>query len=78
MTLSKRFQRILDRVSAKDRAYFEQYPGERSYFRDYVPGEFGPYTTTLPHDLIIEVKQLAPGVYRRRGLLPGEKPRGAA
>lgn len=64
--LSPRFQRIVDRVRAEDRAYFAQHPNARTYYRDYVPGEFGPMNDPLPRNLVIAVEQLAPGVRVRR------------
>jgi hypothetical protein len=31
----------VDEAIAADRRYFDEYPGEREYIREFVPGEFG-------------------------------------
>lgn len=59
---------IVEQVSEADRAYFEQHPGAVSYVRSFVPGEFGQ-ERPLPGAVVI-VEQIAPGVRRRRAVVP--------
>ncbi len=64
MTIPERFLKIIDGVSEQDRLYFEHYPDEHEYYRDYVPGEFWP--ETCPPNTVVLVKQLAEGVRTRQ------------
>jgi len=64
VTIPARFLKIIDGASEQDRLYFEQYPEEREYYRDYVPGEFWP--ETCPANTVVLVTQLAEGVRTRQ------------
>jgi hypothetical protein len=67
----------MERACEIDRAWFEAYPGGKSYLRPAIPGEFGPFHTdaeawgdvTLPREIpdgwmvepVVEVVQVVPG-----------------
>ncbi len=62
------YARIVDAVCERDREYFEAHPGETSYARPYIPGEFHP-GPPLPQDAMVEVCYLGPGLRSRRPYL---------
>jgi hypothetical protein len=41
-TIPRRVRRIVARVQARDRAYFERHPDAWFYWRTAIPGEFSP------------------------------------
>jgi hypothetical protein len=49
----RRFQRIIERVVAKDREYFAKHPEATQYTRPYVPGEAG--TQNFPQHFVVTV-----------------------
>lgn len=55
-------------ASIKDRIYFDRHPDVASYYRGYVPGEFGPdfIPPDLPGELMVEVERLGLFIRRRR------------
>jgi hypothetical protein len=55
----RRFCRIIDAATDRDREYLEQHPDEPAYVRDYVPGECWP--KVLPQATAILVQRLLPG-----------------
>lgn len=63
----RRYRRIIERVCARDRGYFEKHPEAQSYTRDYVPGEAWP--VRLPQGSRVRVTVLGPGL-RARWLVP--------
>jgi hypothetical protein len=67
--MPRRFQRILERVTARDKQYFLEHPGKVEYYRPYVPGETWPYwSPECTHTL---VKKIAPGLRTRQFLKRG-------
>ncbi len=76
-------QRILCLASRKDRAWFDQHPGESVRYRPLLPGEFGPASGELAGEMgrvqavnpeartiwMVEVNQIAPGIRTRRPYL---------
>jgi hypothetical protein len=66
------FGTIADRVSARDRGFFDDHPGEPAYLRRYIPGEF-PSEALAAADCDapkarswVMVTALAPGIRVRR------------
>ena len=57
---------LIDRVNARDQAYFKAHPTERFWYRAIIPGEFWPgrYETAT----LVEVEAIVPGVLVRRPL----------
>lgn len=62
----RRFRRIIDAVSARDRLYFEQHPLESQYLRPYVPGETWPLLDHPGTHML--VTRIGPGI-RTKALL---------
>jgi hypothetical protein len=62
----RRFRRLMQRVSARDRAYFERRPDVTDYVRPYVPGESWPLVFPATH---VRVTQIAPGVRTKAFLI---------
>ncbi len=62
MNAPEPFGAIIDGVSAMDREYFEANPGQSSYVRGMVPGEFWPYNIDLPY---VKVTSMEDGVRTR-------------
>ena len=62
------FQEIVERVTARDREYFEAHPHETAYSRQYVPGEFWP--VQFPQSTLVIVREIEPGVRARIPILP--------
>ena len=69
----------VERASAADRAYFLAHPGQASYLRALVPGEFGEQSRAhllcglglgaidgLEGEVMVEVTQIRPGARQRR------------
>jgi hypothetical protein len=62
--MPQRFQRILERVTARDKKYFLEHPREVEYSRPFVPGETWPYwSPECTHTL---VKKITPGMRTRQ------------
>ena len=59
----RRVSRLVERVTAKDREWFETHPGAHSRIREYVPGEDWP--AQGKHRFVL-VQQIAPGIRLRR------------
>lgn len=69
----------VERARARDRAWFEEHPGETAYVRASIPGEFDVrlsehiYATVDPTEIaLVRVEPIAPGV-RLRTRLPIER-----
>lgn len=48
-----RFGLIVEAVSARDRAWFDEHPDATRYVRSYVPGEFWPSTASAEATVIV-------------------------
>jgi len=60
---------VMDQVSAADREWFEEHPDQHCYWREFVPGELPPLQPPRWSGrlvLMVEVRQLAPGVRQRQ------------
>lgn len=64
--LPRRFRRLIERVGARDREWFEKHPSATHMVRPYAPGEFAPRHSDKSNWVL--VTQVAPG-WRRRELL---------
>jgi len=66
------FATITERVTERDRAYFEANPDARRYIRPYIPGEISPDAIAASgglapsQDAVVIIEQIAPGARIRR------------
>ncbi len=58
-----RFDAIKALVSANDKQWFRDHPGDRFRYRPAIPGEMHPLT--LHPDAMMEVEYIAPGIRRK-------------
>jgi hypothetical protein len=54
----------VERASELDRAFFEEHPDDDVYYRDRVPGEWGPYEGEIASSYT-KVTQVSPGARLR-------------
>ena len=64
--MPEHYGNIVDDQMEKDRQYFIDHPVEKSFIRDYVPGEF--YPEQAPICSLVEVTYLAPGIRHRTSI----------
>lgn len=64
------YDMIIEAVNDRDRKWFEDNPGEQSYVRPYVPGEFWPADESGIS--AVRVFLLGPGLRARQTLSAGD------